>query len=52
VPLNNALAQVTPADPDAARVWNDYLRRWTTWNHVRTAAAAAALAAFFLAARA
>jgi uncharacterized membrane protein len=39
VPLNNALARVDPATPDGARVWADYLSRWTTWNHVRTVAA-------------
>ena len=49
VPLNNALATVAPTDPAAGALWADYLRRWTTWNHVRTLAAALAMAAFILA---
>lgn len=49
VPLNNSLAAIDPtgASPD---VWTAYSRPWTTWNHVRTVAAAAASAAFILAA--
>jgi uncharacterized membrane protein len=47
VPLNDALAKLTRDDPDAARQWADYVRRWTRWNHVRTAAALAAAAASF-----
>ena len=39
VPLNNSLAAVSPGDPEAAGRWAGYLRRWTAWNHVRTAAA-------------
>ncbi len=45
VPLNNSLAAVAPADPDREQQWAGYLDRWTTWNHVRTAAALAAAAA-------
>jgi uncharacterized membrane protein len=48
VPLNNALAAVSPAAPDAAGRWADYDKRWTNWNHVRTFSALAALAAFAL----
>jgi uncharacterized membrane protein len=51
VPLNNSLATVHPADPDAARQWARYLSRWTAWNHVRTAAALAAVASFAMALR-
>ena len=51
VPLNNALAAVAPTDPAAGAVWATYLRRWTMWNHVRTLAAVAALAAFILGVR-
>jgi uncharacterized membrane protein len=49
VPLNETLAQAdsTLASPDA---WDTYARPWTTWNHVRTLAAAAASTAFILAA--
>ncbi|GAB3432213.1 anthrone oxygenase family protein [Flindersiella endophytica] len=46
VPLNNALATVDPATPEAAELWTRYLRVWTNWNTVRTIAAAAASAAF------
>jgi uncharacterized membrane protein len=52
VPLNDALAAVDPGNPDAARLWADYLRGWTAWNHVRAAAALTAAAAFMLALRA
>ena len=41
VPRNNALAAVAPG-AEAERLWKDYLSTWTAWNHVRTAAAAAA----------
>ena len=51
VPLNVALAKLNPADPDAAAHWSAYSRPWTRWNHVRTAAALAALAAFIIALR-
>jgi uncharacterized membrane protein len=51
VPLNNALATLTPSDPDAPRRWADYTARWTAWNHVRTIAALAATAAFIHALR-
>ncbi len=39
VPLNDQLAAVSATDPAALDVWERYLSRWTTWNHVRTAAA-------------
>ena len=42
VPRNNALAAVAPGTQVAERLWQDYLTTWTAWNHVRTAAAAAA----------
>lgn len=37
VPMNNDLdASIVPADPaGAARLWEDYSGRWTTWNTVR-----------------
>jgi len=49
VPRNNALAAVDPASTDGVRLWADYLASWTAWNHVRTAAALAASAAFTIA---
>lgn len=36
VPLNKALARLDPESEEGARVWQDYLTRWTAWNHVRT----------------
>jgi uncharacterized membrane protein len=44
VPKNKALAATTPADPNGASLWTDYLTRWTAWNHVRAAAALGAAA--------
>ena len=49
VPRNNALAAVDQASADGARVWTEYLRSWTAWNHVRTAAALAAAACLIMA---
>ena len=49
VPRNNALAAADPGSAEGARLWRRYLREWTTWNHVRTAASLAAAAAFTLA---
>jgi uncharacterized membrane protein len=49
VPLNNALEKLASDVPDTAEQWTRYATRWTTWNHVRTAAAIAASAAFILA---
>jgi uncharacterized membrane protein len=46
IPRNDALAAVAPESADGARVWQDYLRTWTLWNHVRVAAAIAAALAF------
>jgi uncharacterized membrane protein len=51
VPLNNALERVASTDADAEPRWADYVKRWTAWNHVRTAAATAALASFVQALR-
>ena len=44
VPMNDALASLSPADPDRAARWASYLADWTTWNHVRTLASLAAAA--------
>lgn len=49
VPRNNALAAVDPQSADGAAVWTRYLAEWVWWNHVRTAAAFAAMIAFILA---
>jgi uncharacterized membrane protein len=39
VPRNNMLATVDPASDEGNRVWRDYVKMWTKWNHVRTVAA-------------
>jgi uncharacterized membrane protein len=51
VPLNDALAAVTPDSAAGAELWRDYLSRWTMWNTVRTVASLAATAFFILALR-
>lgn len=49
VPLNDALAAVQPATPEAARLWARYLTDWTFWNHVRTVAPLGSAVLFTLA---
>ena len=44
VPRNEALDRVEPSSLGATGSWNRYVREWTTWNHVRGAAALAAAA--------
>jgi uncharacterized membrane protein len=39
VPLNDALAATNPASADGANLWARYVATWTSWNHVRMAAA-------------
>ena len=48
VPLNDALAKLESVDSESEEVWRHYVVHWTRWNHVRTAAAAAAALAFSL----
>ncbi|MFE7899642.1 DUF1772 domain-containing protein [Streptomyces sp. NPDC057424] len=49
VPRNDALAELEPGSPEAAAYWPVYVREWTLWNHVRTAASAGAALAYVLA---
>ncbi|WP_137920220.1 anthrone oxygenase family protein [Hydrogenophaga sp. 2FB] len=44
VPRNNRLAGLLPASSQAQAYWPVYLREWSRWNHVRTAAALIAAA--------
>ena len=44
VPLNNRLAALDANARDSWPEWRHYLQRWTWWNHVRSAAAAAGIA--------
>ena len=46
VPRNDALMTVDPAGGGAAGAWREYAAGWTRMNHVRTAAALGAAAAF------
>ncbi|MGB3240164.1 MAG: anthrone oxygenase family protein [Geitlerinemataceae cyanobacterium] len=39
IPLNDALAIVSPSSAEGAKLWVRYLTDWTFWNHVRTIAA-------------
>jgi uncharacterized membrane protein len=48
VPLNNRLAITSPDEDTGRRFWSAYLKRWTFWNHVRTAAAVLAAFCFAL----
>lgn len=50
VPLNDALAAVTPGTDEAAALFARYLVTWTAWNHVRAGAATLAAALLVLAA--
>ena len=45
VPLNQTLAA---AGPDLV-TWQGYLRDWTFWNHIRSAASMAAAGSFLVA---
>jgi uncharacterized membrane protein len=42
VPLNYALAKVSPLTTEGARFWQAFLQNWMLWNYVRTAGAEAA----------
>jgi uncharacterized membrane protein len=42
VPRNDAIAKLDPNSPDAAGVWNRYVKEWTAANHVRTLSSLAA----------
>ena len=48
VPRNNTLASADPAAESAEKMWRDYVKSWTRWNHVRTAAAIVAAGVFSL----
>jgi uncharacterized membrane protein len=49
VPLNNELAAVTSTSGEAVALWTRYLRDWTFWNTVRTAAPLATMFLLLLA---
>jgi uncharacterized membrane protein len=41
VPLNHRLAKLHPQGADTAGRWDEYVARWTAWNHVRAVASLA-----------
>ena len=49
IPRNEALATVAADSPDGAKRWQQFLREWTIWNHVRTVAALLAAGMFTIA---
>lgn len=49
VPLNDALAKLTPESADGANFWASYQIGWLLWNHVRGLAALAAAVSFIIA---
>jgi uncharacterized membrane protein len=50
VPLNERLAKLHPQeDADATVRWDEYVAKWSAWNHARTAAALAAAATLTMA---
>jgi uncharacterized membrane protein len=51
VPRNEALAEIEPSSVSAEDHWSRYLRGWTTWNHLRFAAALGASAMLVIALR-
>jgi uncharacterized membrane protein len=51
VPMNDALAAVQQDSTEGVALWQDYLQRWTMWNHVRTLAGIGAVALFIQALR-
>lgn len=48
VPLNERLKAADPDSADGRALWTGYLRVWTRWNTVRTAACFAAATAFWM----
>lgn len=44
VPRNERLARLNAESPEATAYWPVYVREWSVWNHVRTAAAIASAA--------
>jgi len=52
VPMNETLASMDPSAAASATYWQDYLTRWTMWNHVRTVTCLAACVLYAFACRA
>ncbi len=43
VPLNNELNRLSVDAEDSPKQWDRYLKHWTRWNHLRTAASITAV---------
>ena len=48
VPKNEVLAKVNPCLLGSENIWNNYLGKWTFWNHIRTLASLLATICFGL----
>ena len=46
VPWNERLDKVNPDDPASEQLWQDYVRVWTKWNHLRVVCCALAVIVF------
>jgi uncharacterized membrane protein len=46
IPLNDALAIITPESAEGTTLWAQFLTDWTFWNHIRTVAALLAAVLF------
>jgi uncharacterized membrane protein len=51
VPRNDALAAIDPNGEGSASHWNQYVKEWTTWNHLRSVAGLGAAGLLVLALR-
>ena len=49
IPLNDALAIVSPSSSEGLTLWANYVNHWTDWNHVRTLAGVVSAVIFSLA---
>ena len=48
VPLNDALEVAQAGTAEGEAIWQNYLRNWTYWNHVRTIASLVSSASFII----
>ncbi len=49
VPMNNKLKHADAYSARGAEIWDEYLQRWTRWNHVRTISSLVSSILFFIA---
>lgn len=48
VPSTEGMAAMSVTDPSANSLWDEYLERWTMWNHARTVSAMVAVLPYLL----